>query len=225
MRPLLERARSRLRGMLALFALGSVFAGLMTGSLPALAAAARDTHAPPGSAPLPATPTTCPTERRTTRHMDAWYGSTLAGSTVITDSLQLTDHVNAGLASYIQGNGNEGGLPPPDPRVLNGLEPWTNNSQASIEWVWGTPEHLPAEANLRTALASVSLPAPYHGVVFDAPASRGTYTYVIAQWDTVETCDGKPIDVHNLGIAEVSYFELNAHGVKQYRLYLPLVVK
>lgn len=134
------------------------------------------------------------------RDVQVWYGSAFGsdGTTVVTSDLQLTDHITADHANQIA-------LTYPDTRVTSRIGTWIvdGNDIDDIEWLLGTPENLPAEQNLRAALAAVlSSPA------FDAPIDHGTQQYLIESW---ETFDQGNVTEHE-GYSRVRYFELNARG-------------
>jgi hypothetical protein len=153
--------------------------------------------------PFPAAAQPCPTSRTITRSMEAWYGSVFANSSAVADRLELTDHICLELANGIQADSSV------DPRVKNNTGPWIN-SQTNIEWIFGTPEDLPAEQNLHQALSGVSLPPPFTSLQFPPAISHGTQAYDLGSFQTTEDCGGSPVEVTNNMEARVTYFELNA---------------
>jgi hypothetical protein len=131
------------------------------------------------------------------RSLQVWYGSALNGSTVVTNALELTDHITGTVGNAIL-NANV------DPRITaNNLGLWVDNGAGDMQWVLGSPENRPAEQNLRATLAA-NLNSP----VFDAPINHGNQDYVI----TTRDLSGGDCQFHHIGIARVTYFELNAHG-------------
>lgn len=112
-------------------------------SLPPLARA--QTPLPHGAAPCE------PIERYYTRTMQVWYGSLWQDSTVLTDVLELTDHVAEDLSTQIASV-----FPYSDTRVTSAIHAWIVTDVNDMEWVLGEPENLPVEQNLRARLSDVS---------------------------------------------------------------------
>ncbi len=164
---------------------------------------------PSASAHAPqAVPLACPPLQVThIRSMQAWYGSVFNGATTITSTLQLSDHVTSLLAAKMGTYS--------DSRVTSNVGVWVISGQTNVEWIFASPENLPAETNLRNALATVG------PVCFDSPINRGTIDYTLAQWQTFESAECGMQVVDRTGIARVSYYELNAQN--HFCLFLPLV--
>lgn len=157
----------------------------------------------------PSFPLTCSATPVThTRLVDFWYGSTFLVASAITDVTELSDHLTSTAAHAIY-------LSYSDPRVKNGLAPWIT-ATVDMTWVLASPENLPAEASLRARLAGAPLPDSFDATRFDQPISHGILTYTLTTWDT----DDGGCQVHHVGQAGVSYFELNARAVEL--VYLPL---
>jgi hypothetical protein len=154
--------------------------------------------------PFPAAAQPCPTSRTITRSMEAWYGSVFANSSAVADRLELTDHICLELANGIQADSSV------DPRVKNNTGPWIN-SQTNLEWIFGTPENLPAEQNLRQVLSAISLPPPFTSLQFAPAINHGTQAYDLGSFQTTEDGGGTCVEV-NLE-ARVTYFELNGTAV------------
>ncbi|GAB4560185.1 MAG: hypothetical protein Kow0047_06690 [Anaerolineae bacterium] len=120
---------------------------------------------------LPAAPARADCPPATQTHileMQIWYGTAYSGTTAITNSLQLTALITDNLAQQIKNTY-------PARRVPAAILSWVDGGTDDIEWVLGTPQKLPAEANLRAALGA-AIPAP----IFETPANRGTQDYLIA---------------------------------------------
>lgn len=125
------------------------------------------------------------TQRTHQRNTEAHYGTqtTTGGYDSSQDFLQMTDHVSSGLQTLMNLDGSV------DQRVKNNLGSWVDNSINDVEWVLGTPEGLPAAANLYNDLTNVS--GRYVISVDVSPAiDRGSQTYVLAQFTTFEESPG-----------------------------------
>ena len=80
--------------------------------------------------------------RVTDRTLDDWYGSAFVGANTLRDATQLSDHIVADLQAAIAGDATV------DARGRN-VASFATLPESGIEWTLGTPEALPAEANLR----------------------------------------------------------------------------
>jgi chitinase len=145
-------------------------------------------------------PPECAAIKRTlARSLQNWYGSAFAGSTKLRDDVQLSETISTGLRFIVEADGSV------DARARQ-LAPF-DNGQTNFAWVTGTPANLPAETNLRTALA-VGLVNPG----FDAVISRGTIDYTLETVSSQEPCPEDPSRSRTVEtdlVARVSFFELN----------------
>ncbi|MBI5879489.1 MAG: hypothetical protein HZB53_17710 [Chloroflexi bacterium] len=159
------------------------------------------------------TPITCPSIITHTRLVTVWYGTVYSRGVPLLNRASADSRLSGTPLAFTYYAHSA---------VTPLLVPWWDAPLADIEWLAEASDNLDAERNLRSLLASPLLPVPAANVRFDAPIDRGTDRYVIASWTTFNNPDCS-LQLDNVGLAQIHYFELNARIV-EYR-YLPVVVR